>query len=69
MNTPTKFEIEKIIYSKWSPRIDLSYYPGKKAKRYNTFCLNQANNISIFYLNENKINKNYYKGKIIKYFL
>ena len=35
MNTPTKFEITKIIYSKRSPRIDLSYFPGKKAKRYN----------------------------------
>ena len=70
MNTPKNFEITKIIYSNGSPRIDISYYSGKKAKiRYKTFCLNQTNDISIFYLNENKINKNYYKGNTIKYFL
>ena len=34
-----------------------------------TICLNPTNDISIFYIDESKINQNYYNGKIIKYIL
>ena len=70
LNTEKKFKTTNNKYSNGSPRIDISNYTGDKGKkRYNTFCLNTTNDISIFYLNENKINKNYYKGKTIEYFL
>ena len=35
----------------------------------NTFCLNPTDDISIFYINENKINKNFYNGKTVEYLL
>ena len=34
-----------------------------------TICLKPTNDISIFYIDESKINQNYYEGKIIKYIL
>ena len=33
------------------------------------FCLNPTNNISHFYINENKINTNFYKGKKVEYII
>ena len=38
-------------------------------KNYNTFCLKPTSDISIFYIDESKINQNFYKGKTIEYIL
>jgi hypothetical protein len=35
----------------------------------NTFCLNPSNDITYYYLDESKINPNFYKGKTVKYLL
>jgi len=48
-----------------------TYYNNSNIQRATnqTICLKPTNDISIFYINESKINQNYYKGKIIKYIL
>ena len=69
-NTPKKFKTTSKIYSNGSPQIYTSYYEDNKEKRReNTFCLNPINDISIFYVDESKINQKYYMGKNIEYIL
>jgi len=36
---------------------------------YSTFCLEQRNDITNFYINDNNINRNYYKGKTVIYLI
>jgi len=47
----------------------LTYQSSNPYPTVQTICLNPTNDISIFYINEGKINQNYYKGKTIKYIL
>jgi len=48
-----------------------TYYGNREnsQKTTQTICLKPTNDISIFYIDESKINQNYYQGKIIKYIL
>ena len=55
------------IYKDFKPKIWT--YHGITKKTSQTICLKSTNDISIFYIDESKINQNYYKGKIIKYML
>ena len=69
INTAKKFKTSTEKYSNGSPKILISEYDKSIKIRYNTFCLNKTNDISIFYVNENKINEEFYKGKNVKYIL
>ena len=68
MNTQKKFQTENIIFENISPKISLSYYDNRKAMN-NTFCLYPSNNISIFFIDESKINQKYYRGKVLQFIL
>ena len=63
INSEKKFSTSSVYFYD-SPIISTSNYPS-----YNTFCLNPTNNISIFYINENKINKHFYSGNTLQYLL
>ena len=63
LNTEKRFTTKNEYYE-GSPIISTS-----NSESLNTFCLKSTNDISIFYINENKINQNFYKGNILKYIL
>ena len=67
INTNKKFR-NRGDYCLGSPVIE-TYSSGHTNELYNTFCLNPTNDISIFYINENKIDQNFYKGNTIEYIL
>ena len=46
----------------------ISHWNGDFKKNYK-FCLKPKNDISNFYLDDNSINRNYYKGKTVEYFI
>ena len=53
-----------------SPIIKISQYQEcDYISRNNTFCLYPTSDISIFFINESKINKKFYTGKTLKYIL
>ena len=45
------------------------YSHGYNAPHMYTFCLKPKNDITNFYIDDNKINRNYYKGKTVEYFI
>ena len=65
-NIKKEFTYNKICGENKQPIITNSN--GGFNKNY-TFCLDPKNDITNFYINDNKINKNYYKGKTVKYFI
>ena len=68
--TQKNFQVTNTIYE-GSPSIFISYYKKNENKESfnNTFCLYATSDISIFYIDESKINQNFYMGKIVKYLL
>ena len=54
------FKLDGLCQGK--PQIFTTEIPSK-----HTICLKPTNDISIFYIDESRINQNYYNGKIIKY--
>ena len=68
LNTTKKFNISDQKYN-GSSIIDISYYNEKGPLHNNTLCLNPTSDISIFYIDESKINQQFYIGKTVKYTL
>ena len=64
MNTPKKFKVEK---KNFYLQIWLSKNSINLDKYYNNLCLYPTSDISIFYIDENKINKAFYIGKTLNY--
>ncbi len=68
LNTKKKFMIRDQKFRGFT-LIDLSYYKEYGPLHNNTFCLYPTSDISIFYIDESKINQKFYIGKTVKYTL
>ena len=65
LDTEKKFKINTETYN-GSPIISYSYV---NKETYFNFCLYSTSDISIFYIDESKINQKFYTGKIVEYAL
>ena len=66
INVPKKFETTTTICKDNKPFISTSNVGNIFLTVKNTFCLYSITNISFFYIEERKINQNFYKGKTVK---